>query len=653
MSPLDEGAEPTDAGALDDVPNARAEPDAPAARQLSRSGRGRSVPWEPVASPAASRARAAATQTVAQERRRREAAAQRRRRRAVAVLSAAGILAGGGGWVAVNGATSKPATTPTGAGPGAVAPDEAARWAGQAEVVLTSVTQQLDVVAQAQEAWNKRPESRRASAPPAPVAQMLERKALLEQQRATLESQLAAWRSLDKVNGELTSADQQLAAVDKALESLPRGEQLTTEQAASVKQLAEQRDVRVRQRDAKKQELDSLKSGVRNAVGTPLQDTADKTKALTESVLGLVDGRTPATPSRPDHEPTPGVANRDNPNRERQDTNNSAPPTPGKARAGASPNPGKAVEGAVGGAVEDVVGAAGSLLPGGKRSNDGGNGGDKGRTGGNGSDADSQSSRAADQRSGQDQSKAAKADKGASVERQNKDSRGTVPRGGRLGRMTTDVLEGAGELLPGRGERSRSERATRAQAAVEAVVEAAAAEARSGGRQSTQEQASQEQSAQEQSAQGQNSVEQAAPPAPRSRTRAYDRQGHVPSPRSADKTMPTKATYPQTAEDRERQAAIEMARRVMPRLMPAATSMQPAADPAQRQSSRRVTVDQLVDYAWQRAMKDAQSRQADSASESVPADEAAATPSPRRRQAAAAHVPAEYQEMVSAWSSGR
>lgn len=648
MSPLDviEGAEPVEAGAVDDVPNARAEPKAPAARQLSRSGRGRSVPWEPVASPAASRARAAAAQTVAQERRRREAAAQRRRRRAVAVLSAAGILAGGGGWVAVNGATSSPPTTPTGAGPGEVALDEAARWAGQAEVVLTSVTQQLDVVAQAQEAWNKRPESRRASAPPAPVAQMLERKALLEQQRATLESQLAAWRSLDKVNGELASADQQLAAVDKALESLPKGERLTTEQAASVKQLAEQRDVRVRQRDAKKQELDSLKSGVRNAVVTPLQDTADKTKALTESVLGLVNGRPPATPSRPDHEPTPGVANRDNPNRERQDTNNSAPPTPGKARAGASPNPGKAVEGAVGavgGAVEDVVGAAGSLLPGGKRGNDGDKGGDKGRTVGNGSDADSQSSRAADQRSGQDQSKTAKADKGPAVERQNKDSRGTVPRGGRLGRTTTDVLEGAGELLPGRGERSRSARAARAQAAVDAVIEAAAAEARSGGAQPSQEQ----------SAQGQNSEEQAAPPAPRRRTRAYDSQSHVPSPRSADKTTPTRATsYPQTA-DRERQAAIEMARRVMPRLMPAAPSMHPAADRAQRQSSGRVTVDQLVDYAWQRAMKDAQSRQADSAPESAPVEETAATPSPRRRQAAAEPLPAEYQEMVSAWSSGR
>jgi hypothetical protein len=548
------------------------------------------VPWDAVPSPHAKRAKQAAAQTVARERRRRDAAAQRRRRRAVAVLSAAGILAGGGGWVAVNGPGSSPA--PTGAGPGELAPDEAARWAGQAEIVLASVTQQLDVVAQAQEAWNKLPESRTAGAPPAPVAQMLERQALLEQQRATLESQLAAWHSLDKVNGELASADQQLATVQKALDSLPQGEQLTSEQATTVKQLAEQRDVRVRQRDAKKQELDSLKTGVHTAVVTPLQDTAEKTKALADNVLGLVNGNAPAKPNGPVHEPTPGVANRDNQNRQRQDTDNSAPLIPGRPQAGASPNPG---------GVDGVAGTAGSLLPGG------------GETGGGTNAAGSPSRTPAAYQGSGEQTKA-RPDKAPAAERQTKDSRGTIARSGRLGGMASDMLPGAGRLIPGAG------------AAAAAAQMADAAASTSG--------------------------------APQGSAGTYDPQSQLPPPRSGAMATPA-TTTPQSLGPR---AAIGMARQVMPQFMPGAAvladgaaasapaQLDPSASSAPRQGSRTVTVDQLVDYASQRAMDEAQRRQAVAAS--APAS-AATTTSPSSQPPAADQVPAQYQEMVSAWSTGR
>jgi hypothetical protein len=107
---------------------------------------------------------------------------------------------------------------------------------------------------------------------------------------------------------------------------------------------------------------------------------------------------------------------------------------------------------------------------------------------------------------------------------------------------------------------------------------------------------------------------------------------------------------------------MNMARQVMPQFMPGAAVLADgaaASAPAQldssvnsapRQGSRTVTVDQLVDYASQRAMDEAQRRQAVAAS--APAS-AAATTSPTSQQPAADPVAAQYQEMVSAWGSGR
>ncbi|MCW2631599.1 MAG: hypothetical protein JWR88_561, partial [Pseudonocardia sp.] len=142
--------------------------------------------------------------------------------------------------------------------------------------------------------------------------------------------------------------------------------------------------------------------------------------------------------------------------------------------------------------------------------------------------------------------------------------------------------------------------------------------------------------------------------APQGSAGTYDPQSQLPPPRSG-----AVATTPQSLGPR---AAMGMARQVMPQFMPGAAvladgaaasapaQLDPAARSAPRQGSRTVTVDQLVDYASQRAMDEAQRRQAVAAS--APAS-AATTTSPSSQPPAADQVPAQYQEMVSAWSTGR
>lgn len=222
--------------------------------------------------------------------------------RVLVALGAAGLLVGGYSVIASlpTGQTQAPVQAPVQAAPVDRTEQE---WAAHAQIALVSVSQQLDTIAQTEAAWARMPKSIRAQTPPPVVQQMEQRKTLLQQRQAMMDSQLGAYRSLTQTTAELAQTEQQLAAVTKALTAIPPSAQPSPEQVA----LVQQRDLLGGQRDAKRQELANLDAGVHSATQSPLPDDAPQTAQVTDKVLAVValvtnsqdGGSPPGSPSAP------------------------------------------------------------------------------------------------------------------------------------------------------------------------------------------------------------------------------------------------------------------------------------------------------------------------------------------------------------------
>jgi hypothetical protein len=196
-------------------------------------------------------------------------------RHALAVLGAAGVLAGGYALasiqVEVDGTPT--AATPVSAPPVPATGDGGAStetWAQRASVALVSVNRQLDTLAHAEQEWTRLPESARAGRPHAPLAALAERRAILQRRQATLQSQLDAYRSLRERRRDLAVSEQHLATLQTALVDVPAAPHRNDEQDAAIAALDEQRDLRIRQRDAQRTEVESLEQGVAAAAAAPL-----------------------------------------------------------------------------------------------------------------------------------------------------------------------------------------------------------------------------------------------------------------------------------------------------------------------------------------------------------------------------------------------
>ncbi|GAA3221815.1 hypothetical protein GCM10017691_07190 [Pseudonocardia petroleophila] len=245
------------------------------------------------------------------------------RRRALAVLGAAGILAGG---YAVT-ASQPPAPTAT----EAAASEE--DWARGARVTLASVNRQLDTIAQVEAEWLRLPEEQRAASPTGPVEALEQRRELLENRRATLLSQLDSFEELDTARAELAEAERALSGLESTLAAAPPPAQRSPEQAAALSALDEQRDLRIRQRDARRDELAALEGGVENAVARPLPDDVAETEQVGEQVRQVIRGEDVPAPAPAPASPLPTrpdvVGGRDEPDgAPRQDVDTSGPPDP-------------------------------------------------------------------------------------------------------------------------------------------------------------------------------------------------------------------------------------------------------------------------------------------------------------------------------------
>ncbi len=263
-------------------------------------------------------------------------------RHTLAVLGAAGVLAGGYALASIQVEVDG---TPTAATP-VSAPPVPARgeggastetWAQRASVALVSVNRQLDTLAYAEQEWTRLPESARAGHPDAPLAALAERRAILQRRQATLQSQLDAYRSLRERRRDLAVSEQHLATLQTALVDVPPAPRRNAEQDAAIAALDEQRDLRIRQRDAQRTEVESLEQGVAAAAAAPLPDDDASTEQVTNDVLAAAreDDDTPEEPDEGDMRLPQIVPGREEDDvRPRQETETSGPPDPRGPRHG-------------------------------------------------------------------------------------------------------------------------------------------------------------------------------------------------------------------------------------------------------------------------------------------------------------------------------
>lgn len=289
------------AGTLPWLRHDRPAPDAagPVLRPGAAQG-GRPPAWE-----VAHSAHAAEPGVVAREATRRTRQGRRPdrpRRRALAVIGVAGILTGGY-------AVATHPDPPTTAAPAPNAPGDGSvdAWAQRAAVTLAAVNRQLDALDRAETGWERLRASRRGDVPP-PVEALRERRAVLEQRRTTLRSQLDAYRSLQATRRELDDSEQHLRTVEQALAAAPPADRRTVDQEAAAAALTEQRDLRVRQRDAQRAEVAGLERGVASAARVPIPDDADATARVSREVLDLVAGGGSAGPTSTGASPEPGTS---------------------------------------------------------------------------------------------------------------------------------------------------------------------------------------------------------------------------------------------------------------------------------------------------------------------------------------------------------
>jgi hypothetical protein len=229
---------------------------------------------------------------------------RRHRRRTFAVGTATAVLAGAAMfWIGVE--PLGPPTAPS--RPPVAAPIET--WSDRAQVTLVSISYQLDQIDQTTQVWNTQIADQYQGMPtPAPVAAMLARKVLLEQQRAILTSELATAHELDQARTELATLDQQIATLSAALASSTPSN-TAAGQADAGAGLRAARTLAEQMRATKQAEVDRLTAGMRSAEQTPMPDRIEQTTPVTQAVLSLDTRRhpDPSHPGIPGQTP-PGVA---------------------------------------------------------------------------------------------------------------------------------------------------------------------------------------------------------------------------------------------------------------------------------------------------------------------------------------------------------
>ena len=253
------------------------------------------------------------------------------------MLGSAGLLVTGGGLMAASSPIGSARSAVVAAPSSAITPDAEQKWAQQARVTLASLDTQLEEVTKTEQSWNTLPPAQRPDPAPAAVRALSTRKALLQQQRTTVASELATWQSARDAGRRLADTERHVASLDRAIDQVPKHRQLSSAESNTAQQLNEQRSMRARQRDSQRQELTNLRQGLREAIASPLPRDDGSTKALTARVTEMI--KNPSKRHTRDHEPLTDqpprpevIAPRERADQSRKDVGNGAPPNPGRSR---------------------------------------------------------------------------------------------------------------------------------------------------------------------------------------------------------------------------------------------------------------------------------------------------------------------------------
>ena len=199
-------------------------------------------------------------------------------------------------------------------------------------MALSSIDRQINAISATQAVWDSQIAPLYAGTTPAAVQAMLERKTLLEQQRAALQGQLATADQLAQARAQLADLDRQLAQIAAMLDGLPHGK-LSPDQQFVRGSLSARRDLLEQERSARQADLARLQQSVSIVQTSPVPDPADQTTPLTSQVLDLRNHR-PAPPPPPVSEShTPPATG----NGERRDAAILADSAPSQARKPVTP----------------------------------------------------------------------------------------------------------------------------------------------------------------------------------------------------------------------------------------------------------------------------------------------------------------------------
>ncbi|QYN41040.1 hypothetical protein K1T35_47720 (plasmid) [Pseudonocardia sp. DSM 110487] len=167
--------------------------------------------------------------------------------------------------------------------------DDNSDWPARAQATIASLSRQLEIVAQTEQAWGAFAARRDGDTPrPAALELLLGRKTLLMQQRTVLESEMVTWGAIAPAAADLADYDQQLADLDQQLTGVvPQPPSAAHE--ASLRSLREQRDAVATRRDAKYEELVLLQSAAQDTRDRPLPDARDLTLPLATEVIKAIN----------------------------------------------------------------------------------------------------------------------------------------------------------------------------------------------------------------------------------------------------------------------------------------------------------------------------------------------------------------------------
>jgi hypothetical protein len=202
----------------------------------------------------------------------------------MAVLGIAGVLAGGYAFTGTQPPAPMVMMEPMAMSPAFTGDAE---WAARAQIALAAVTDQLDDLVAAEEAWQRTSAAQAGAAAAPEIVELRERRAVLEGRQATLQSQLDNYAALGRVQQELRNTEEHLRAVERAIAEAP-AQPATREDAASLVALRDQREERQRQLAAGQDELSRLQDNVRTAIRTPLPDDGEVSDRIRDDALDAV-----------------------------------------------------------------------------------------------------------------------------------------------------------------------------------------------------------------------------------------------------------------------------------------------------------------------------------------------------------------------------